>query len=479
MRSIQLHQSAIFATFLLIIFFSPKSSAFRLVQNADFNYCFNTYVINFNISNITDTNQYFRYDSVTGQRINPDRPLLSLQGCENLCHDGYQLRPLRDTLSRLVVFPAIVLISHYHFAPLGVKNTVAVIIHLTGDPIDSIWSMLTRQEANRRFYRCAVQSKLIRDQTVATIWSSYDELGWQDAAFNFFRSLKMRESAQRCGRRSSGSYNSARGSSTTSRGSKSVSRSPRGQSPFSRGHYGLLDTDSTSKLDEPELYLIQIAAQRITSNRSDSGLQTWVAIISMIGAEVSAFLHTVSSEVDNQQYHTIVIVTLLFIFISLVKISGNIGAFTSSTTVLDIIQELRRDLAEHNNRIGLPKREPLFPALYFDGDSSWHPEESQQLEVWQQKASSLTPKESKRRRWIDLFRKSLKLQTEEKDNVPRKTSNPGIMVSAPSFPINVAGADAVELPQSTDVEAQPMGKDESVIDIEIWRHGLQWLDIWE
>lgn len=54
---------------------------------------------------------------------------------------------------------------------------------------------------------------------------------------------------------------------------------------------------------------------------------------------------------------------MFFILIPLVKISGNIGSFTSTSTVLNIIQDLRRKLAIHRVNNGIlvtPELSPKF-----------------------------------------------------------------------------------------------------------------------
>lgn len=376
-RAQTVYITIIFALFFVI----SGSSAFRPVRNVDFDICYNTTIKKLNTSDLNDARQHFKFDSITSARTDIDRPFVTLKGCEELCGDGFQLWPWSDTFSRLItwVFPSIVLISHFHFAPLGGYNTFAVIAHLLGDPIDSIWAMLTRQEANRRFNRRAKQSKLLRPHSVATIWAAYDELGWQDASSFFFESLRLRETFG--GRERPSSAGSAGQQSSSSQSPSRSARTPYlNRMPLFRGRRIANEPQDTSfnqQLDDTEIYLIEVAAQRITSNRSESGLQTWISIGSMLGGLGAAYVRTYVQRSNNQTSHTIAVVVLLFIFISLVKISGNIGAFTSSTAVLDLIQELRRNLHEHNMKLGFPNRRSLFPAMHFHRNSSWDPEHIQ------------------------------------------------------------------------------------------------------
>ena len=123
--------------------------------------------------------------------------------------------------------------------------------------------------------------------------------------------------------------------------------------------------------DDAEFYLIELAAHRLSSNRSESQLTTWVAILGLMGSLIGAYVRTYVNRLNNQTPHTIAVVSLLFIFIPLVKISGNIGSFTSSTAVVEIIQEMRRNLYNYSKSKGRANEQSLFPPLSFDDDVCW------------------------------------------------------------------------------------------------------------
>lgn len=178
---------------LTLFLLLPFAFSHHWVWDVDFDHCYDE-VKNLNSSDFTDSRQYFLFNQTTGERVHPERVLLTLQGCEETCHAGYGLWPAQDTLLRLVLWllPAAILVGHFHFAPLPATNICQVIFHLLGDPIDSLWSMLTRQEANRRFFRRATTTGLLNGQPVATVWSAYDEIGWRDASTHFFESLRAR-----------------------------------------------------------------------------------------------------------------------------------------------------------------------------------------------------------------------------------------------------------------------------------------------
>jgi hypothetical protein len=122
---------------------------------------------------------------------------------------------------------------------------------------------------------------------------------------------------------------------------------------------------------DAEFYLIELAAHRLSSNRSESQLTTWVAIFGLMGSLIGAYVRTYVNRLNNQTPHTIAVVSLLFIFIPLVKISGNIGSFTSSTAVVEIIQEMRRNLYNYSKSKGRAHEQGLFPPLSFNDDACW------------------------------------------------------------------------------------------------------------
>ncbi|KAL8783065.1 MAG: hypothetical protein Q9195_009496 [Heterodermia aff. obscurata] len=75
---------------------------------------------------------------------NPANPILTLNGCEQLCGSGTGW--YSDSGSRLVTWllPIILLISNMQFQPIRGIQRFLLIPHLLGDPIDSIWSLLTK-----------------------------------------------------------------------------------------------------------------------------------------------------------------------------------------------------------------------------------------------------------------------------------------------------------------------------------------------
>jgi len=78
----------------------------------------------------------------------PNKPWLTSTGCIELCGRVFQPYQAQDSLARFTLWliPAIILIGHFHNPDLGFWNTSTVIIGLLGNPVGSLWAMLTRQE---------------------------------------------------------------------------------------------------------------------------------------------------------------------------------------------------------------------------------------------------------------------------------------------------------------------------------------------
>jgi hypothetical protein len=315
---------------------SPRQvTAFQSKQNANFTSCYDR-LLNLNTTTFNDPNQYNLWNSNHTFYLDARRLLLTVEGCKRLCGDGYELWPVKDTLQRLSlwVLPGVILITHFQFPPLPWYNILAVIVHAIGDPVDSLWNMLIRQETQRRLSRVTKTINFkdpIDRKYIATVWAAFEEVGWQDAS-GFFR-----------------------------------------QSLESRG--GRLP-------DEQEMYYIMLASHELSSNRLWSRLMPWVAIITLISALITADIRTMEqteqhdTRIAIEIAHTIAVVALLFIFVPLVKFSGNIGSFTSTCTAVDVIEKLNCNLQAYSlDRTRRDRKSStenqLFPPLDLRPDTSW------------------------------------------------------------------------------------------------------------
>lgn len=91
----------------------------------------------------------------------PTNPILSLDGCQQLCGSGTGWYP--DRGPRLVqwLLPVIILVSNMQFSPIGMQRYL-LILHLLGDPIDSTWSLLAKADSWSRCFSYA--QKLLKEK---------------------------------------------------------------------------------------------------------------------------------------------------------------------------------------------------------------------------------------------------------------------------------------------------------------------------
>jgi hypothetical protein len=161
---------------------------YSLLVNVNFNQCNNT------VDELLKQNQtrYFLKGRSYGT--------LTYPSCLELCHNGIDLWTFDEIAGRftLWLFPAVVLIAHFHYAPISFLNTCAITLHHLSSPIDAMHSLIIRLELQRR---CLHLSEYVLRQypsapidrnlnapfrhdrsrdsrDLAAIWCAYDELGY-------------------------------------------------------------------------------------------------------------------------------------------------------------------------------------------------------------------------------------------------------------------------------------------------------------
>lgn len=130
------------------------------------------------LGNLSKDDPIFYRDADGQPMSDPDYPVLTLPGCEKRCgadHIWY-----RDIGPRLGVWliPVFILISNMETSPLD-KRRYLMIVHLLGDPVDSIWSLFSKVEAWSRCYALAKRyagphEREVRD--LATVLACIEEL---------------------------------------------------------------------------------------------------------------------------------------------------------------------------------------------------------------------------------------------------------------------------------------------------------------
>ena len=123
-----------------------------------------------------DDQAFFR-DS-TGKPMNgPDSLTLTLIGCERLC--GASRSWYADIGPRLSVWllPSLLLIGNLELSPLGRKRFFAI-LHLLGDPVDSLGSLIDKLASWDRCYSAAAQRGYCSHctRTIATVYAAFEEL---------------------------------------------------------------------------------------------------------------------------------------------------------------------------------------------------------------------------------------------------------------------------------------------------------------
>jgi hypothetical protein len=114
--------------------------------------------------------------------FDPPGTLLTYDGCRQLVAEGNNWKPfaLADVRYRFQLWktPLILLIAHMHLPPLGWRASIFVILHLIGDPLDTIWSL--SHKISLCHSRAEKWSGNKDWKAMATVVISYEEWGKGD-----------------------------------------------------------------------------------------------------------------------------------------------------------------------------------------------------------------------------------------------------------------------------------------------------------
>lgn len=101
-----------------------------------------------------DDNQTFYTNRFGIIMSSPDNPILTLEGCNRIC--GAPQHWYKDSGPRLSMWlmPVLLLVVNMEIPSLD-KRSYFTIIHLLGDPIDTMWSLLAKLEVWNRCYAIA------------------------------------------------------------------------------------------------------------------------------------------------------------------------------------------------------------------------------------------------------------------------------------------------------------------------------------
>ncbi|CEL04885.1 hypothetical protein ASPCAL06009 [Aspergillus calidoustus] len=177
---------------LLLLYLAPLSSAF---QKSECNAYVQTALAN---GTLSANSSIFHRSSTNSPFSQPENIILTLPGCKSTCGAGTSFYD--DVGPRLSTWliPILLLIGNMHMARLG-NEKYAALLHFLGDPIDTMWSLLTTAEVWSRAHSLAERTipKAPGEQEahykarlvdVATLFAAIEELegGSADRAADHF-----------------------------------------------------------------------------------------------------------------------------------------------------------------------------------------------------------------------------------------------------------------------------------------------------
>ena len=271
--------------------------------------------------------------------FNSSRPALTPSGCYQTCGRSFQFVPTKEIVGMVAVWliPYITLCRSFCFPGLGKLNSAKTVILIISNPIGSMWSMLLRQESFRRIERAAVEaelndSHLPNPRDIATVAAAIEEMTWKNRVgeiVNELRGIKLLNNRN----------SPLSDSDSVEHGSKTSCSVPQSDDT---AH---LETSKPSKHVHTSLKeLFSDARQELVLHRTESQAGTWIAVITLIGSIAIAFVKNVTSEQRKYLPRTIAIVYLGLHFVTLVQLSGNIGAFAKGYAALRSIRRLQRNI---------------------------------------------------------------------------------------------------------------------------------------
>jgi hypothetical protein len=290
------------ASLLSIIFFAGQTLAF---QKSQCNKQVQAALQNGSISPVDDI--FYRHNGVP--MSNASNIILTLNGCRATCGTGASF--YEDVGPRLTTWliPILLLIGNMKIARLGAEKYFMV-LHLLGDPIDSIWSLLTTAEAWSRCYAVARQTirkdpgeeeehyeRRIMD--VGTIYSAMEELDGP------------------------------------------------GTDRF-RARFDQILVEKREDMSLEHFYHVcKEVANELSDSRSIDFLRAGLAVLSYVYGVIAGFVSVIGGESSSPPGGRIATAMSISWLIPAVLISNAIGGFTSRRTCLRIMERFVKTVTGH------------------------------------------------------------------------------------------------------------------------------------
>lgn len=267
-------------------------------------------------------NDTFFYHDNTGFHSSLERPVLNLKGCNELC--GRKFGWYVDIGPRLSTWliPVFLLLSNMEVSPLD-KRRYLMIVHLLGDPIDSLWSMLTKLEAWSRCHHLAVELCESKDEAeirqIATFLGGFEELvGFSENPVKMYSRIR--------------------------------NRSRINQAAFQKSVCG--------------------TAQRLADSRSDERLRTLFATLLYFYQVLAAFVTIVGGGNSSPPGGRIGLTMFMTWIVPSILISNAMGGYMSRRTCYDIMETFVEEVTGKSN--GWHTLQQVAPSLRHYGSAHDH-----------------------------------------------------------------------------------------------------------
>jgi hypothetical protein len=227
---------------------------------------------------------------------------LTIDGCEKTCGRSFNWYPDVGPRLHTWLLPVMLLIGNLCLATLGKPNSIFTILHLLGDPIDSIWSLLTKLEAWNRCWDLsehlsntgAIYKDHVRDR--GTILAAIQEL--------------------------------------------------EGPGSDPSDTYVRIINNSTLDKDDPARPRLHHLCREIANEISDSSVnempRTMLAILTYIFALLGAFVEAIGGKSSSQPGGRIASAIFLSWLVPVILLSNSIGSFTSRRTLVRILERFAK-----------------------------------------------------------------------------------------------------------------------------------------
>ncbi|KAF2268674.1 hypothetical protein CC78DRAFT_439446, partial [Lojkania enalia] len=247
-----------------------------------------------------DTSIFYTNDNGT-IFSDPANPILTFPGCTQLCGTGRSWYPDPGPRVSTWLIPVVLLVSNMEVSPLD-KRRYLMLLHLLGDPINSLWALLLKMEAWSRCFSMARTARKdnsdLGTRNFATVLGGIEEL----SGFHADPQLVY--------------------TSITSR-----------------------STLNSDQLD----HIIGKAAQELANSRTDERLRTLLAAALYFWQVVSAFVTTIGGGNTSPPGGRIGIAMFMTWIIPTILLSNAIGTFTSCRVCFDILERFVKEVTGHSN----------------------------------------------------------------------------------------------------------------------------------